>query len=377
MKIERDLTKVLRQYMGEKILLISGPRQSGKTTLAQMLYKSSDYINFDNPEDRIILEKRSWDRKKKYIIFDELHKKIKWKQWLKGVFDTERIPPGLVVTGSAKMDTHRKVGDSMAGRFFSFRLYPLSLKELSQRQKVSEKTLDALLSYSGFPEPYLKRSSTFYNLWKRTHTDSIIRQDLITLESPRNIASIETLIELLKDRVGSPISYADLAKQLEGCSHNTVKKWLEWLENLYIVFKVPPYSKNVMNSLKKKSKYYFYNWALIEKDKGLRFENFVACSLLKENHFREDTKGEKRGLFFLRNKEKDEVDFLITKDKSPIAMIEVKWSQETLNSNFKKFSKFFKNIKKIQLVKNLKREKTFPDGSEIRRGSQWLSKMPF
>ena len=316
---------------------------------------------------------------KKYIIFDELHKKQRWKSWLKGIFDSEGIPPGLVVTGSAKMDVYKKVGDSMAGRFFSFRLQPLCLKELlhqNPKKKINE-VMERLLLYSGFPEPYLEEDQDFYNMWEKTHIDIIIKQDLVDLESPRNITQIETLVELLKDSVGNPVSASRLSDRLGSCSPKTVQNWLEWLERLYIIFRVNPYSKNISRSLKKMPKYYFYNWALLRHDKGLMFENLVAFSLLKENQLREDTKGEKRGLYYLRNKEKHEIDFLLTKGQKVVALMEAKWSEDNLHPHFKTFSNYFDNIPRIQLVKDLKREKTFPGGVEIRRASHWLAEMSY
>ena len=377
MRVKRLILPYLKKYLQRKILLISGPRQCGKTTLAQMISKDHDYINFDNAKERLMLEKQSWDRKKKYIIFDELHKKYKWKSWLKGVFDSEGIPPGLVVTGSAKLDIYKKAGDSMAGRFFSFRLYPFTVKELCQNTTKAHDIMERLFTYSGFPEPYLEKSKTFYQLWEKTHIDTVIKQDLLSLESPKNITKIETLIELLKESVGSPISCFRLAEKLEGCSPKTVSSWLEWLERLYVVFRVNPYSKNISRSLKKMPKYYFYNWALVKKDKGLKFENFIACSLLKENHFREDVKGEKRGLYYLKNKNKQEIDFLLTKNNKPTVLIEAKYSDENPHPHFKVFSKFVNKAGKIQLVKDLKKEKTFKDGLEIRQASKWLAKMPY
>ena len=380
MEIKRLLLPYLKKYLHKKILLLSGPRQCGKTTLAKMISNDHDYINFDNVKDRLILQEQSWDRKKRYIIFDELHKKKNWKSWLKGVFDSEGIPPGLLVTGSAKLDIDKKAGDSMAGRFFSFRLAPLSLKELCQNVSSNVKKqgiMERLLLYSGFPEPYLESNPTFYNLWEKTHIDSIIRQDLIDLESPRYITKIETLIELLKKSVGSPVSCAHLAEKLEGCSPKTVQNWLEWLERLYIIFKVKPYSKNITRSLKKMPKYYFYNWVLVKQDKGALFENFIACSLLKENQLREDIRGEKRGLYHIRNKNKQEVDFLLTQDQKAVALIEAKWSSDSLHPHLKSFSKYFTNIPKIQLVKDLKREKSFRGGFEVRRAEAWLSEMPY
>lgn len=105
-----------------------------------------------------------------------------------------------MVTGSAKLDAYRKVGDSLAGRFFEFRLHPLDLKEINDilGPKDLEKKLDKLLKIGGFPEPYLEGDETYYNRWKRRHLDVILKQDLVDLENVRHITSIETLIELLK-----------------------------------------------------------------------------------------------------------------------------------------------------------------------------------
>ena len=97
-----------------------------------MLSNNFDYLNFDNPEHRLGLIERSWDRSKDLIIFDELHKLKNWKSWLKGIYDTEGVQPRIIVTGSAKLDTYRKAGDSLAGRFFQFRLHPLDLKEIKK-----------------------------------------------------------------------------------------------------------------------------------------------------------------------------------------------------------------------------------------------------
>ena len=362
-----------------------------------------------------MIDEQSWNRRKQYVIFDELHKKLKWKSWLKGIFDSEGIPPGLVVTGSAKMALLKKAGDSMAGRFFFFHLFPLTLKELNQtdsstlsfekgsalevfssynkdlKPEKSNKTsinqagsgqadriMDRLLLYSGFPEPYLTADPAFYNLWEKNHIDSILRQDLLDLESPRNIARIELLTELLKEAVGTPVSHARLAERVEGCSPKTIKTWLEWLERLYIVFKVTPYSRTISRSLKKRPKYYFYNWVLMKNNKGAMFENFIACSLLAENKLREDTLGEKRGLYYLRNKNKQEIDFMLTKDQKPVALIESKWADDSLSPHFKVFSLFFPKVPKIQLVKELRKEKTFlKAGVDIRKASDWLTNLPY
>ena len=373
---KRYLSRCLSEDVKHKILLITGPRQCGKTTLAKQLGSSFDYLNYDEHEHHKMIIEKSWDRQKKYIIFDELHKKKKWKLWLKGLYDTEGLPPGIVVTGSARLDTHKKTGDSLAGRFFHFRLHPLDLKEIKHLRICSpDEAIERIFSVSAFPEPFLKTKKSFYGKWTKTHLNIILRQDIFHIESIKSISSIETLVQLLRDRVGSPLSYTSLAEDLN-CAPKTVKNWLNILENLYIVFKITPWHKNLARSLVKSPKYYFYDIAQV-RDPSAQLENLTACSLLKEIHFREDVKGENWNLFYLRNKEGKEVDFLILKNNQPSSLIEVKKSQDYISQGLLFFSKKFKNIQKVQIVQKLKREKTFPDGVEIRKAAPWLSKLNF
>jgi predicted AAA+ superfamily ATPase len=353
---------------------LTGPRQSGKTTLSKMLSNHFDYLNFDNPEHRIGLIERSWDRSRDLIIFDELHKLKNWKSWLKGIYDTEGVPPRIIVTGSAKLDTYRKVGDSLAGRFFQFRLHPLDLKEIKKTNSPDnlQSVLNQLLITGGFPEPYIEGSTRFYNRWKRSHLDIILKQDLVDLENVREITSIETLIQLLRKRVGCPISYNSLARDLQ-CSDKTVKRWLTILENMYIIFRVKPFHRNVARSILKAPKYYFYDTGQVVGDSGIKLENLTACALLKEIQYLEDCYGEQMTLYYLRTKDSREIDFLIIRDEAPLLMIEVKWADSIPCRNFSIFSKYFPGVKKVQIVRKLDREKTYPDGTEIRLAHNWLA----
>ena len=374
--MERYLTKYIQEDLATKIVLLTGPRQTGKTTLSKMLKSDYDYFNFDNLEDRLSLQEKSWDRSKDLIIFDELHKLKNWKSWLKGVYDTEGIPPSLLVTGSAKLDTYRKVGDSLAGRFFQFRMHPLDLKEIKTfiNPENLETELDKLLEIGGFPEPFLKGTNRFYNRWKKSHLDIILKQDLIELENVQQITQIETLIQLLKNRVGSPVSYSSLARDLQ-CSDKTVKRWLTILENMYVIFKVPPFHKNIARAIQKAPKFYFYDTGQVIGDSGIKLENTVACAIQKEIHFREDCFGDEKKIYYLKNKDGKEIDFCTTRDDNPSLMVEVKWKDGTLSSNFEIFKKFFPQIKMIQVTKELKKEKTFPNGAEIRTAHKWLANL--
>jgi predicted AAA+ superfamily ATPase len=376
--MKRYLEKHIREDLASKIVMLTGPRQTGKTTLSKMVTPDYDYFNLDNPEHRLNLIERSWDRSKELVIFDELHKMAKWKSWLKGVWDTEERPPSILVTGSAKLDTYKKVGDSLAGRFFQYRLHPLDLKEIHQilQPESMQEVLEQLMELGGFPEPFLKGSKTFYNKWKRSHLDIIIRQDLIDLENVREISSVETLIQLLRKRVGSPLSYSSIARDLN-CSDKTVKKWMIMLENMYVIFRVAPYHRNIGRSLLKAPKIYFYDTGQVLGDSGVKFENLVACAVLKEVQHLQDCFGQDMRLYYLRTKDGREVDFLITKDGNPLILLEVKLSDDSPSSALQIFSSNFPSVKKIQIVKELHREKTFPDGLEIRQAHKWLSSFTF
>lgn len=370
--MNRTLSPYILKDLPTKFVLVMGPRQCGKTTLAKQLYHDFDYFNYDSATDRIALIKSSWDREKKLIIFDELNKKKNWKRWLKGIYDTEGIPPQYLITGSARLDVHRKVGDSLAGRYFSYRLHPLDLKEAAKFiAKPHESLFEDLWNCSGFPEPFLNGNITYYKRWRRTHLEIILKQDLIDISSVKDIQAIETLVELLKDRVGSTVSYANLARDLE-YDQTTIKRWLQLLENLYVIFRVTPYSKNIARSLLKEPKYYFYDPTYAESE-GARLENIVACALLKELHYVEDTKGSKGSLHYLRTKDGKELDFLVFLDKKPMMIVEVKQSDSEPAKGFEYFSSYFKDAKSVQVVRECKREKTYPSGLAIRALIPWLA----
>ena len=371
--MNRGVEDRIKTDLDQKMVLLSGPRQVGKTTLAKALYPgNSEYFNMDSVEHRLLIQKQAWRRDCDLVIFDELHKVRKWKNWIKGIFDTEGVRPRLLVTGSSRLDIYRKGGDSLAGRFYSYRLHPFSVAEVKEKY-TADAALEHIMRFGGFPEPFLKGSEEEAKRWRRSHVDRILREDLLDIASVRNLRSVETLVELLRNSVGSTVSYESLSRDLQVSPH-TVKQWISILENLYIIFVVTPYHRNIARSLIRQPKIYFYDTGFVKEDDGARFENAVACALLKRLHFLEDTAGEKCALHYLRDKEKREIDFLTVQDGRPEWLIEAKLADIDTNS-LKHFSGFFdRETKHILLVKNLKRE-LFLGGIHVKKAGSWLQSL--
>ena len=372
--MKRYLQSALREDLHRKILLVTGPRQCGKTTLARMLVDDAAYLNYDLAEHRQRLAARAWDRRKALVIFDELHKMTGWKSWLKGVYDVEGIPPGLLVTGSANLSTFRKTGDSLAGRHFQFRLHPLDLREaVSYAQMSPAEALSRLLTVGGFPEPFLNGSRRYYNRWRRSHIDLILKEDLRTLTAARDIQSIETMIEMLRTRVGSPVSANALARDLQK-SPNTIQSWLRWLENLYVVFKVVPHHRNIARALLKEPKYYFYDAGLVEGDLGAKLECVVACALLKEVQRRTDVVGEELELRYIRDKDGREVDFVVVEKHTPRHLIEVKWRDAEPSKNLRRFLPE-EPLRRTQVVGELDEARSYPQGERVEPAEEFLARL--
>lgn len=319
-----------------KMVFLSGPRQVGKTYFAEHLLEelgSDQYLNWDRKGHRKIILKENWDRNASLIVFDELHKFRQWKSWIKGIYDTEKkIGPRILVTGSAKLNVFRKGGESLMGRYHHYRMHPFDLRELVQNQSITpQESLARLWQQGGFPEPFFAQSLVDADRWRKERLDNILREDILTLENVRNLSGLETLIEFLRRSVGSTISYQNLSEDLH-VSPQTVKSWIDLLERVYVVFVVRPYSKQLPRAIRKEPKVYFYDYSDIESE-AARFENFIASHLLKWCHFLEDTQGMRLGLNFLRDKEKREVDFVVTLNGYPRGLIEAKLSKTTPHSS--------------------------------------------
>lgn len=367
-----------------KMAFVSGPRQVGKTTLAQSLLthrRSGEYHNWDDKAFRkmwvkgpkqvaasVLDSKNPSFAYKPLLILDELHKDKRWKSSLKGLFDLFHKDIDILVTGSARLNIFKKGGDSLLGRYFSFRLHPLSLAELIGHRNDSPSTLleslfkstrlpdeknsveifTRLMTFGGFPDPYLNGDHRFANLWRSGRIEKLVREDLRDLSRLPELSQVELLATLLPDKVGNPLSVQSLCEDVE-VSHNTVTRWMKYLENLYYHFTIRPYSKRVIRSLKKEPKIYLYDWSEIDAI-GPRFENLVASHLMKACHFWHDSGHGLWQLHYLRNKEKKEVDFLLTLKDKAILSIECKHVDTSFDPSVLSFAKQIGLKYHIQLV---------------------------
>jgi predicted AAA+ superfamily ATPase len=357
-----------------QIAILTGPRQVGKTTLCRQ--DERYYFNWDNIDHRqqilsgpqTIARICELDRpraKAPILIFDELHKFGKWKDYLKGFFDTYEHQCRIVVTGSAKLDFFRKGGDSLMGRYFPYRLHPFSVAErihapsrkdslIVEPQELDDTEWNKLLSHGGFPEPFVKGDPKFTKRWRNLRTQQFIREDLRDYSRVNELQLLETLATLLAERSGEQLVYANLAKQIQ-VSPQTAKSWVEILVAGYLGFLVRPYYSNINKALRKEPKWYVRDWSGIE-DSGKRAETLVGCHLLKAVDYWTDNGEGSFDLRYIRDKQKREVDFLIVRDDQPWGLVEVKKADTQLSTNLAYFQEATAAKHAFQVVLDLEYE---------------------
>lgn len=354
------------EWSSDRMIFISGPRQVGKTTYAKNKIKQlgGGYFNWDEKEIRLQYEKESSffvksTKLNSLVVFDEIHKRRKWKDILKGIYDTHKQNYKFLITGSAKLDTFRRSGDSLVGRYFLTHFFPISVGDLlslnfkeyvlpkdlikdvlGTSKVISKNDYEILLKLNGFPEPFFKSSESFFRRWQAQHKELLIREDLRDLSNVQSLDKIEILLELLGNNVTNIISYNSLARDLEA-DHKSVKQWISQLEKIMLTFVIQPWSNKIQRSIRKNPKVYFYDWST-SSNKGYKFENFIACHLYKATTLWNDRFGHSFGLFFIRSYSGEEIDFCITLNKKPWLLIEVKNGYPEVSPALKEYLKILK-----------------------------------
>ena len=328
--LRRYLASPIKDDLQYKMVFLGGPRQVGKTTLALGILgagkrRHPGYLNWDDPGARPALMRGDLPGGERLLVFDEIHKYPRWRNLVKGLYDTRDDEVSFLVTGSARLDHYRKGGDSLQGRYHHYRLHPFSLGELNAAASSSD--LETLMQFGGFPEPLLSGEVRIWRRWQRERLSRVVYEDLRDLENVRQVALIELLLEALPERVGSPLSIRSLSEGLQ-VAHATVGHWLGILENLYVCFRIPPFGAPRIRAVKKETKLYFWDWSQA-REPGGRFENLVACHLLKYCHHLEDTEGCRMELRFLRDTDLREVDFVVLQDRKPLFAVECKSGEKS------------------------------------------------
>lgn len=376
-QIQRIYQTVIEEHLqnyGDKIILLAGPRQVGKTTLGHICLNSDKYIkiylNWDVFEDknkitmglnkiRNLIPNNIHDYGKHIVYyFDEIHKYDKWKGLLRGYQSRLNKSERIIITGSARMEVHKIGGESLKGLSFLYHVFPITVGEVVRNTpksndinyplKINQEEWDSLLRFGGFPQPFLNSNTSFHNRWIRDKDHQLFEEDLRDILKAKEIDNINKLTTQIKARVKHQVNYTTLADNLN-VKEQQVREWIAQLEWHYYCFSIPQWNKKSDISLKKNPKLYLWDWSELS-DKGAVYENIVAVHLRKAIYFWNDN-GEKYELFYLWNKKADrEVDFLITRNNNPWLMVEVKSSENNIEPALEYYSKLIGNIPHVLQV---------------------------
>jgi len=389
----------------KSMVFLSGPRQAGKTTLSRIIaegFVNTLYCNWDIPEHRVrLLENPSFftslqrrDNSPPFIIFDEIHKYRDWKNYLKGVYDQYSGEYRFLVTGSGRLDLYQKGGDSLAGRYLLFYLWLFTVAELSsgsrsvadfltdplaitmENAETLAATWEKLETMSGFPEPFLNGRPAAYRRWSTGYSQRLIREDIRELSEIRTVTDLETLYHLIPSKIGSPLSVPSLANDLK-VAYNTVQNWLTLFERFYLTFSLPTWTERIARAIHKERKVYLFDTPHI-KDPAARLENMVAIELWRAVTCWNAMGEGDFSLHFIRNKEQQEVDFLIANEREPFLLIECKLADEQPSKSLLAMQRALQ-IPAVQLVRSASGFRTYRNGDLpvlVAPAAQWCGSLP-
>jgi predicted AAA+ superfamily ATPase len=234
-----------------------------------------------------------------------------------------------------------------------------------------------LIERGGFPEAFLAKTNSDAKKWREQYIDGLIREDVLDFERIYDFKAIQAVLNLLRRRVGSPVSYSSIASDV-GISPTTARKYMQIFEALFITFSIRPYSKNIARSLSKEPKICFFDVGMVIGDDGVKFENFVALSLLTDVIGHRDNLGENNSLKYLRTKNGKETDFCIVDEnyEKIKEIIEAKNAKFSLDKNLEYFSTKY-DLKAKQVVRYLKYDRYISDKIQIIQSEKFMEQLQY
>ena len=361
--IKRDIQKELKNLLKEyPVIVILGPRQAGKTTLARTLTKYQ-YCNLEDPENRQLASedpKAFFNQFKTRVILDEIQRVPLLLSYIQAIVDRKKINGQFVLTGSHQLDLTEALTQSLAGRAGILNLLPFSIAELKKAGWEYENFQDYV--HRGFlPRIYdqKQRPLQAYSNYYRTYVERDIRQ-IINLKEQ---SVFETFMRLLAGRVGQIINYSSLANDV-GVNAKTIRNWLSLLEASFIVYKLSPYFENFEKRSIKSPKYYFTEVGLLSFLLGIHqpdqvtrdpltghiFENLIVMECLKAQLNR----GQFPNMYFFKDSNGSEIDLLFGKGRN-LECFEIKVSStyhSSMSKNLKRIKQMNPCIRKVGLIYN-------------------------
>jgi predicted AAA+ superfamily ATPase len=389
--IIRRMEQIIPPDLDRKLVVLSGPRQCGKTTLAKKLVRErrGAYYSWDIHPDRLKIQRREIDFGVPFWAFDEIHKFARWRAFLKDLTDSSIPKIQALVTGSAKLEFYGRGGDSLQGRYYPHHMHPLTYSEihglpLTPFDAVPDLPLKAkgslsdLLRLGGFPEPFLSGSDAEAARWRMGYAERLTREELVQLERVAELERVELLFDRLRSVAGGIVSVNALREDLQ-VAFETAAKYLDILERLNAIFRIAPAVSDKLKAVKKERKLYFWDWAYCESE-GARYENLIALHLLRFVDMARDVWGKDLSLRYFRHRDGKEVDFVLLLNRRPYMAIEAKLTDSTLSPSLQYYLERVKVPFAFQVVLDPKNERTLApiNGAKVRivSAARFLANLP-
>jgi len=358
-KIKDSIKQLIDKY---PIIALTGPRQSGKTTLLKEMFSDYRYVSLENPDIRSFAENdpnsflKHYD---KYVIFDEVQRVPHLFSYIQSIVDDSRIMGQFILSGSQNFHLMQSITQSLAGRVAIFRLFPFDFQELKSAGLLQNDYMTHLLKgfYPAIYDRNIKATDFYPN-----HIETYIQRDVSELIAIHDMSLFRKFLALCASRAGQILNMSSLAKKC-GISSPTVRSWLSALENSYVLFLLQPYYKNFSKRIIKAPKLYFYDTGLLcnllrisdvsqinnETIKGALFENMIVSEYMKQKYHKNERQMD---LWYWRDSENNEVDLLIEKPQET-EIIEIKATQTIMPDLFKGLNYYAAFETEVKLTKTL------------------------